>query len=64
MLNYKTATGSLFEIPDKRGRNQDGDIRAGGGKSVVGQRPLWVYSVMIILVIYFCNDWMCLLYDR
>jgi hypothetical protein len=41
MLNYKTATGSLFESPDERERIQDGDIRAGGGECVVGQRPLW-----------------------
>jgi hypothetical protein len=41
MLNYKTATGSLFESRDERECNQDGDIRAGGGACVVGQRPLW-----------------------
>jgi hypothetical protein len=41
MLNYKTATGSLFESPDEKERNQDGDIRAGGGECVVRQRPLW-----------------------
>jgi hypothetical protein len=26
---------------DEKERNQDGDIRAGGGEWVVGQRPLW-----------------------
>jgi hypothetical protein len=26
---------------DEKERNQDGDIRAGGGDWVVGQRPLW-----------------------
>jgi hypothetical protein len=40
-LYYKTATGSLLESPDEKERNQDGDIRAGGGECVVGQRPLW-----------------------
>jgi hypothetical protein len=40
-LDYKTATGSLLESPDEKERNQDGDIRAGGGEWVVGQRPLW-----------------------
>jgi hypothetical protein len=69
MLNCKTATGSLFESPDEKERNQDGDIRAGGGECVVGQRPLWAillqnriyakyiffYFLVHILFSYFVN---------
>jgi hypothetical protein len=50
-LDYETATGSLLESPDEKERNQDGDIRAGGGGCVVEQRPLW--AVLLQYQIYF-----------
>jgi hypothetical protein len=30
-----------LEGPDERERSQHGDVRAGGGECIVGQRPLW-----------------------
>jgi hypothetical protein len=55
MLNYKTAMGNLFEGPVERERNQDGDIRGGGGTaSPMGRFVTQKNTLSIFIKISFC----------